>query len=320
MSNSASIKEQLSKNNPFRYNVSLPPETNKSPDLQQLNADISGEIEQMLRDKRRTPSTPAAGLILGGAGAGKTHMLARILRKLRSHGWHAIFVTVKTFHNPESVLHDLLSDIIISLTLKGSGHRSQLDMLLSEMMNSYREQRAKDGFADIDKLNLRTYLMKDMLSIDKNFLNCMLGYLGTQDEAIRANIIQWLRSGLDEEDSLQLGLPFVDVDSMTDAGRENRARKILVSLGLVMGYARVPMMVCFDELDAMPHDKDIINAWGRVISFLVNEAWGMIPLAFMKPDTWNDVFIAVLNDAIIDRLRTKMTMKGCTIEQARQLV
>ena len=39
------------------------------------------------------------------------------------------------------------------------------------------------------------------------------------------------------------------------------------------------MLVCFDQLDGMD-SPDLINAWGKVLSLLVNDVSGMLPLAF----------------------------------------
>ncbi len=314
------ILQQLRENNPFKSHVSPNPFENTNPDLQQLNREISSEIEQLLRDKRRRPLDTLAGLILGGPGAGKTHMLMRILRRLKSNGWPAIFVNVRTFRNPDSVTQDLLSEVFISLTRKNTSKRSQFDMLMSEMINSYREHRRNDGFLDISKVDMKIYLARDMPGISKNFLKCLMMYIGSNEESDRTYILEWLRAGLDDEDSLRLGLPLRNLDNVTNAECESEAEKILLSLGLVLGYSKVPMMLCFDQLDAMPNEKELINAWGRIISFLVNNVGGMLPLAFMRPDTWNDKFSPVLDKAIVSRFNRKITMSECSIAQAQQLV
>lgn len=314
------ILEELRKNNPFRSRISPTPFENTNPDIQQLNRDVSEEIEQLLRDKRRRPSEPAAGLIIGETGSGKTHMLTRLLRRMKSYGWPAIFVSVRTFRNPDSVMHDLLSEIFISLAHKNFSKRSQFDMLLSEMMSIYSERRKIDGFTGIDKIDTKIYLMRDMPGIDRVFLRCLMSYLRAADETEKLYLLEWLREGLDEDDSLRFGLPARDTSSMNNAERENDAEKIIISIGRVLGYAKVPMIICFDELDAMPRETELIHAWGRVISLLVNNVSGVLPLAFMKPETWNEVFFPVLDHAVTHRLGNTIIMHPCSTEQAQQLV
>ena len=108
------ILEKLRENNPFVSSASPLPWDNKNPDLFQLSREASEEIEQLMRHKRREPSSPLAGLIIGEAGSGKTHMLTRLLRRLRESSVRAVFVAVKTFRDPESVIKHLLNEIFRS--------------------------------------------------------------------------------------------------------------------------------------------------------------------------------------------------------------
>ncbi|MBQ2617266.1 MAG: hypothetical protein IJF90_10465 [Synergistaceae bacterium] len=117
MSDNISIIQRLRENNPFSSPASPLPWNNKNPDLQNLNRDTSEEIEQLIRQKRRQPDVPLAGLILGEAGSGKTHMLTRILRRMRSNAQPAVFAAIRTFRDSESVTQHLLSEIFISLKL-----------------------------------------------------------------------------------------------------------------------------------------------------------------------------------------------------------
>lgn len=320
MAGDALIRTQLADNNPFISSASPLPWENMNPDLQQLSRSTSEEIEQLLRHKRREPTLPLAGLILGEAGSGKTHMLMRILRRLRANARPAIFVAVKTFRDPGSVTQHLLSEIFISLKRTHSNGRIQFDMLLSELMNTYSERRRNDGFTDLSKVDLRTYLARDMPNLDRNFLKCLLIYMGTNDETVKTDILDWLNEGLDDNECLKLGLPVKDMNSMTDARRESVAGKTLISLGLVLAYAKVPMVICFDQLDAMK-DRTLIEAWGNIINLLMNDLSGILPLCFVRAETWNDIFLPVLDDAVTQRLRNNtMIMNTCTLAQAQQLI
>ena len=319
-----SILQRLRENNPFSSHASPLPWNNNNPDLQNLNRDTSEEIEQLIRQKRREPSVPLAGLILGEAGSGKTHMLSRILRRMRSNAQPAVFVTVRAFTDPESVTQHILSEIFNSLRLIHSKGRSQFDMIVSEFMDSYREHRRIDGFDSIEKLDLRAYIKKDIPVLDRNFLKCLLLYVSANDEGTKADILDWLCSGLDDEDSLRLGLPSRDTNMMANSRREQEAENILISLGLVLGYAKVPMIICFDQLDSMKDKekrRELIAAWGNIISLMMNDLSGILPLCFLKAQVWNDVFVPVLDEAAEQRIKSNtMIMKTCSVEQAKQLV
>ena len=123
----------------------------------------------------------------------------------------------------------------------------------------------------------------------------------------------------DESFPERLGVPDCDRDAMAPEAREDEASKMLLSLGHVLRYARVPMLVCFDQLDGMD-SPDLINAWGKVLSLLVNDVSGMLPLAFLRADTWNHRFSRVLDSAVVQRFNHPVPMGNCSLDQARQLV
>ena len=321
MSDNISIFEQLKANNPFVSSASPLPWNNNTPDLLQLNSSVSAEIEQLIREKRRQPSLPLSGLIFGGAGMGKTHMLARILRKLRKNAWQVLFVTVRTLTNPKRITQEILSEIFLCMTKIHSNGRSQFDMLMSAMMDAFHEHRREDGFSSNEMPELKSYLKRDMPGIDRVFLKCILLYMSTSDRIIKDEIIDWLREGLDDEDSLKLGLPMRDISSMDDASCESSAKNIITSLGILLSYSRLPMIICFDELETMKHSEELISAWGSSVAFLMNAISGILPLCFVRRDIWDSKFLPVLDMAIVQRLQVgKMEMSSCSVEQAKQLI
>ena len=314
------ILEQLRKNNPFASSYSPMPFENMTPDIAQLNRDASEEIEQLIRHKRREPNVPLAGLIFGAAGIGKTHMMTRILRKLRRNSWPAIFVTIRAFTNPKRVMHELFSEILICLNKQHSGGRSQFDVITEGMMTAYNENRKSDGFSNISSIDPKIYLRRDMPGIDKNFLKCLLLCFDSKNEAEKFEITEWLREGLDDEDSSRLGLPVRDINLMDDAECERSAKNLLTSLGIVLSYAHIPMIICFDELDSI-RDRELIEAWGDTVGFIINHLNGILPLCFVKSETW-ETFKPVLNLSMLQRLRNNtIVMNGtCSPALARQII
>ncbi|MBQ7068108.1 MAG: ATP-binding protein, partial [Synergistaceae bacterium] len=321
------IIEQLKEHNPFLSGASPLPWGNSNPDLQQLSRETSEEIEQLMRTKRREPALPLAGLILGTPGSGKTHMLTRILRKLKSNGTKAIFVTVRAFKNPLTATQHLLSEIFISMKQTHSNGKTQFDMLMSEFIASYDEHRRNDDYEHTDeevKTNMRKYLALDMPGIDSSFVKALILYMqnmNTKDPFKKMEILKWISEGLENEDSMALGLPPRDLTGMSDDVREQEAENTLVNLGLVLAYSKVLMIVCFDQLEEMKSKPNLIAPWGNLIHLLVNNLWGVLPLCFVSVETWNQSLYDNLDDSVKSRLKNnEMTMKTCTIEQAKQLI
>jgi len=310
------ILTKLRENNPFVSSASPLPWDNKNPDLLQLSREAAEDIEQLMRHKRREPSIPLAGLILGEAGAGKTHMLTRILRRLRGSSVRAVFVAVRTFRDHESVTKHLLDEIFISLKQIHSSGRTQFDIIMSEFAASYQEHRRQEDYA----LDIRSQVAKDIPGLDRNFLKCFISYLSVQDAATKNDLLEWLINGLPAEDAMRLGLPERDLNSMSNSRREQEAEKVLIALGHILAYSKVLMIVCFDQMDGM-RSRELISAWGNIINLLMNDLSGILPLCFIRSEIWNDVFMPVLDDAVISRLRNNtMIMRTCTLEQAKLLI
>lgn len=321
MKDSKLILEKLRENNPFASLSDPLPWNNKNPILNQLNLEVLENIGQLIRDKRREPVNPVSGLIIGQPGSGKTHMLMRILQRLRSKETFAILVTIGTFRVPELITEELLHNIFTSFKHQHSKGRSQFDMLAGEVMNAYKERRRDDGYDDLSKLDTRVYLAKDMPELDRNFLRGFLLYTETEDEAVKFNVLEWLEHGLDDEESQRLGLPLRNMDSMSDAKRESTAEKTLLSIGYLLSYAKIPMIICFDQLDFLCGNKPLIHAWGNLISLLINEVQGVLPLCFLNPATWTIDLIPELPSPVIQRLEgNRLIMNVCTTSQAYQLI
>ena len=315
------IFEQLKADNPFVSFASPLPWENNNPDLLQLNSEVSAEIEQIIMEKRRNPALPLSGLIFGGEGIGKTHMLSRILRKLRKNAWKIIFVTVRTFTNPKRMYQELLSEILLCMNRLHSEGRTQFDMLMEEVKSVYHERRVEETFSSVDKSDMKFYLKHDIPGIDKNFLKCIVLYLGTEDRIVKGQVIEWLREGLDEEDSQKLGLPLRDAEYMEDTACESFAKNIIISLGSLLAYAHIPMIICFDELDSMKHNKDFIEVWGDIAAFMMNTISGVLPICLIKNEIWDEVFRPILNLSIVQRLEaSNIIMHGCSVSQAKQLI
>lgn len=315
---SEAIRRQLLERNPFASSAAPNPWDNTSPDLDILNRDVFDRIDQMMRDKRRAPESPMAGLVLGEAGSGKTHMLKRLLKTIRERDQAALFVTVRAFLDPESAMRHLLREVFVNLNQRRRDGRTQLHFLADHLLECYRERCAEERREPREGSSRYKALRRAMLGIDEDFLRAVLLYAEAGDEDLRDDISSWLMGESDETHPELLGVK--DRDAMSPEALESEARELLLSLGHLLRYCRVSMVVCFDQLDCM-EKKELVNTWGSVIHTLVNDMYGVLPLAFLRADTWNHRFVPLLDDSVRQRFGTDFSsMQNCTLEQARKLI
>ena len=315
--NDSVIRSQLVAKNPFASSAAPNPWDNANPDLDSLNRTVVDHIDLLLKMTRENPAETFAGLILGEAGAGKTHMLKRVLRRIRESGEIAIFVTVRAFMDPESVLQDLLREVFISMGREHGDGKLQIDLLLEALDKAYRRDFREDALGGMARLEP---LQMKLDRVNNDFLRCLLLYASTEDASLKNDILRWMRGESDESFSEKLDVIACNWDEMTPAAQEKKARDRLLSLGHVLRYVRVPMLVCFDQLDGMT-SEDLLNAWGTAASLLINDVYGVLPLAFLRADTWEQRFSPRLDDAVRQKfLNHRLPMANCNLEQAKQLI
>jgi hypothetical protein len=135
----------------------------------------------------------------------------------------------------------------------------------------------------------------------------------------RAAAVSWLKGDiLDPADAKCLGVP---ERVQTSARRlEQEARDMLISLGLVLARYGQPLILCFDRLENLETEAQM-HAFGKMLEFLVDTAKGMLPIACVRGQQWQERFRQVLNQHVTSRLETnRFTLQGCTAEQALALV
>lgn len=376
------VQQKLRESYLFSSTASPLPFYNFAPDVSELNKKVSLRIESMIKDKIQNPTKPLAGLVFGGAGSGKTHMLSRILTRTKNISEKTLFVSVRAFKDPENAMQDMLSGFIVNMYHKTSENEkiySPFDMMIknfferfseknpdalnekilsnlslnfdidenekSEINNENEEQKNSNTFIRkffkkfLDKnkntqsiskskkiINPVNYLCKEIHGIDKRFAYCLLAYFKAnfendyEGQYKKDRIVEWIRTGLSNEECKELGLPPRDTETMSSLARESDAEKFLISLGLVLQYSDITMVVCFDQLDGMI-EKELINAWGNSLSFLINNVLGTIPFVFVRADTWIYRFSNNLDESVLERISAAtMTMQGCNVEEAKLLI
>ncbi|MDR2178668.1 MAG: hypothetical protein LBP21_00030 [Synergistaceae bacterium] len=318
MTNNLNVREEFLKNNPFFSGSAAEPWENKDPDIASLNHAPYEHICALVREKNNYPRRPLAGLIVGEAGAGKTHFLGRLLKYTQQNDIATTFVFVRPLLNPHKAIRYLLSEIAVSLSKtriledpdKGTKEEiSQFEFLVRKTMQRYREENPQPTFN-----SFTSYFGKVYKGINPSLLIAIFNYDALKKQS---SISAWLSGRIDED--YVSDLESTDREGREDADLEDEARKIIRSLGMLLDYCSMSMIVCFDQLDGMK-DLPLIKAFEALVHFLVNETYGILPLACLRDGSWT-LLTSSLDPAVVGRLfSNKMFLWGCSVAQAQELI
>ena len=341
------ILQSLQKRNLFCSGVASEPWFGTFPDVESINRQAFEEIFNLIKTKAASPRMPLAATILGEAGQGKTHLLRRISLACKHLENPALFVFVRPLLNSEHPLLHLLREIALSLAQKSGGneHFSPLDRLVAEIMREgvrhcvkkyptpkneeFLAQLETDVFhiltrkitprsMDIIESEAVNYIHSQVPDTTRELLRVILQYQHRDPEK-QGLVIEWLKgNALDEEESKRLGVRSRQGDS--DGKIEQEARQIILTLGILFQRYEMPMVVCFDQLDNLTR-PELILGFGNMIYLLVDNAANVLPLAFIRGDSWNERFRKHLDKYVVDRLeQKKQNLIGCTREESKELV
>ncbi|GHV37691.1 hypothetical protein FACS1894187_15100 [Synergistales bacterium] len=314
-----SIQEELRSRNPFASTAASNPWDNAYPTVSSLNNEIRDRIVDLVQNKAQQPCAPMAGLVLGDAGAGKTHMLKRILSQIQENQLPTVFVCVRAFTMGEKVYRDLWQGMFISMSRScGRNEKhTRFNVMASQLMNDCRRQAAIAGKSNPEVSESVRYLQSELPGFHGDFARALLAYCDPNSEKKRQMALGWLQGEADEDSGRMLGVK--DRSVMSESDLEREAQRLILSLGLVLARCKTSMLLCFDQLDGM-RGSDLINAWGDAVAFLVNDVSCVLPMAFVRADTWYELFGKTLDNAVVERFVNKFPLKNCTLEQAEELI
>lgn len=333
---------------PFAARAVGDPWRSPEPDVANINARPFRGILKLLGQIGKTQQ--AAALVLGEAGSGKTHLIKRLMSE---QDLRLIFVYIHPMRDGCTMFSNLMERVLTNLDCPPPGSQgpqavTQLDNIVANIivaaMDDYRRVRpdnvkipsktwdtiTKDpayifkykGKSDtwhnvIKKTGefLARKIPKDRIS--KMVLKCLFQYL---DKAKRDAVRLFLSGYVpDEDDAKMLGLTFAEIDH-TVAAQEDRSKNILKAIGRLLGFYR-PMILCFDQLENLD-SPSLVNAFGRLVSEIVNETENILPVSFMRPDTLESRFASGECDkAALDRLKSNIfVLEGCNVDQALEMV
>ncbi|MDQ7783095.1 MAG: hypothetical protein RDU20_09460 [Desulfomonilaceae bacterium] len=331
--------------NPFVAVAVGDPLNSKVPDVQEVNKEAFEGMVNLLTAIERTPNM--AALVLGEAGSGKTHLIRRLVSL---QGDDLVFVYVHPMKDHRRLFSSLLQIIIAALEYPPPGSSqasslSQLEILAAHVMvaafEDYLGNHPDDGgrpylgtvkrhpfkilgfrkFSKWDSLVNRTVsFLSRHASLQghsaKRILRVLFQYL---DESKREAAATYLSgSDPDDEGAGLLGVKLREGDFTVEA-REDRSKEILKTLGKLLKYYR-PMILCFDQLENLNTDQ-LIGSFGRLINDIVNEVDNVLPVGFVRAETWDMRMAPSLDGAAKGRLSSNVFhLKGLSLDQAIEIV
>jgi hypothetical protein len=330
----------LKQRNPFASSSVGDPWDSHYPHVPSINGQAFDGLCHLMAQKAQAPALNCAGLILGEVGSGKTHLLGRILTHTTQAQPPFAFAYIQPIEDPEQTYRYLLREVIVNMCrpAHGTPYATQLDALLAavcvEVIHHHSRPQGKDKLQTMqrDGLNVLTYLRPAVFDYAQKWAIDLLGSAYPEMSARflhvlfqfrlpeqRASAMNWLKGDvLDTADAERLGVPERFEASSTRL--EQEARDILASLGLVLARYRQPLILCFDRLENLETEAQI-QAFGKMLEFLVDTAKGMLPIACVRGQQWQERFRQVLNQHVTSRLETnRFALQGCTAEQALALV
>ncbi len=341
--------EILKEHNPFISSSTGDPWIQKYPNVESINQNVFSFIHNIISQKQRDLSNSFAGLILGEAGSGKTHIISRMLEQSKQQESPYLFSYIQPIEDPGQTFRYLLREIVISLSrpLDENVKTSQLDIILGRILVELLEKKIRVKKAPsmtqqefIDKLteNPLSYLeSKEMKTVFRHKMVGKTGqsyflsqYSGIYEEFLtvlfhyrlpylRNAALSWLKGvTLDEVNSRLLNVK--DRSEMTAAALEQEARDILFSIGLLLARYGQMLVICFDRLENLDSDEHVFS-FGKMLEFLVDSVQAMLPIAFFRGQLWEERFRNKLNEHVVTRLQTnKAVLEACNTDQALEII
>ena len=332
--------ERIREHNPFISASTADPWNDTSPDVGRINGEVFSDMMVLIRSKKQAPDTGVACIVLGEAGSGKTHLISRVKRTLTKKDKDALFAYIQPIEDPSQTYRYLLREIVVNLCRsepEKSGY-TQFDRLLGHILTdllikkvrikqiSTEKQRSLIKALKTDPTYFRRsdllrkvlrhqsienygkdYLLTEFPHLDEQFLSVLLKY---RLDNLRTKALSWLKGAvLDDQEShaLKVNSRF----GMSEETLEQEARSLLIGLGQIIAKYRGILVICFDRLENLVADKQMI-AFGRMVEFLVDQTPAMLPLAFFRGQLWEESFEHRLNDHVVTRLNSnKFVLSGC---------
>ncbi len=292
----------LGKVNPFRSTSIGDPWQADVIDVPEYNGKATRIVLETL-DEVRSTGRSGMCMILGDAGVGKTHVLARLRRIAEENKY--IFVSVRPLGDLTRIYGHILQELMISLRKKDEGDEySPLEQFIGDVIsralsdglpdNPSAQHLAASFDQDPMKIfsykperfyssNLRkmaiNYLASSAPDIDIQFLEVLFHVL---NPTMRSTAYKWL-SGIEvsQKDLDRLEVPH-------SISSENRALSIIQTIA---SLAQKPILLSFDQLESIyirfKRDNGIQLLFDSLTN-LYNQCRHLLVLAMCQSLVWNE--------------------------------
>ncbi len=331
--------------NPFVDVAVGDPSKSREPDVQSVNKEAFAGLVKLLGSLDRTPNI--AALVLGEAGSGKTHLIKRLISV---QGDDLIFVYVHPLKDHRRLFSSLLQVVISTLEHPPPGGpqptvKTRLELMATHVMTAVFENYLEKHPDDGGRPYLETVKRKPwkILSFKKSpkwrtLLTHALSYLSLHaslqghtagtilkvllhylDESKHEAAVTYLSgSDPDDEGAELLGVKLTEGDFTVEA-QEERSKQILKTIGKLLTFYR-PMILCFDQLENLDNEP-LIASFGRLINDIVNEVDNVLPVGFVRAETWDVRMAPHLDGAAKGRISSNVFhLKGLGLDQAMEIV
>jgi hypothetical protein len=322
---------------PFEHNHA-DPWAKQFVDLGRLNAGASDAIVEAIAHVRERAREDLAELraksllVLGPAGAGKTHLFARLRKKL---GPRAIFVHLRPLLGAEMTPRYVLDQIVTQLAydtaqpiLDAAPALAQVDALVAGALAHLKDDPPDmpraflDGCLDLDRKKLDELLewatervLDRYPEVDEMVLRRLLG-VPFMAKSERRAALAWL-SGRELEESQLARL------RVTSGLSEERVVPALRTLA-VTAAAGAPIVLVFDQLENLV-DREAtggrVRSFGNLVAELFDSMRGFVLVSMALDTEWSQAMLPELSQAQRTRIaeRTEL-LELPSLDDRRELV
>jgi hypothetical protein len=277
--------------NPFRKTIVANPWDNCPADVATIN---DQPFQQCLQGIRRVQETGrSAGLVIHGpAGAGKTHLLARLHDHLTPRAPSAtgrpeyLFVWVRLQTSPRMIWRTLRRTLVGDWFRPIAGQRSQFERILFHRLAAKRPaegdlERWYEYMLDEHPEGLRQILEEICTELDLD-RNTSVAF---EHLAFRRHLRD-LKAWLGGDSLPEAALQRLDLsgDEGTDEEREDQARQVVQMLCRLAGPG-LPVVLCFDQVEALqlsPRENDALYAFGQLVSVIHDSTDNVLVISCMQ--------------------------------------
>lgn len=280
-------------------------------DVAELNAKVSDQLLRLVDRARQSGVAAASLLILGPAGAGKTHLFERMRRKL---GPEATFIYLRPEIGSESSFRHVLMTVLDSLKQPVAGRDyTQLDVVVGAALATAEQDNPRFPTTFLEKIRELPTTQRDAVldraeeffesrdpGLDADWLNLLLK-VPFLERGPRRAALAWL-SAREPSDA--------DLASIGRSGplSDLRLKSALRSLA-TMTAAPAPLVVVFDQLENLVESDgrvDRIRAHARLYSETFDECKGMVLVQMALDGEWAQRIRPQLGPSELSRLESNV--------------